>query len=101
MAAKSDHSRALPDGSASTRSTCCPASAKTCANQTADVVLPVPGLRLSSATLSGCTITVWQLGEAASAEGMQCSNAAMQYPRHYASRPQVAGMLAWAHLGGN
>ena len=28
-----------------------PASAKTCASQTADVVLPVPGLRLTKATL--------------------------------------------------
>src|SRR5450631_1369076 len=51
MAARSDHSRALPDGSASTSSTDLPAWAKMCASQTAEVVLPVPGLRLSKATL--------------------------------------------------
>src|SRR6266487_5854089 len=67
MAARSDHSRALPDGSASTRSTRLPAWAKMCASQTADVVLPVPGLRLSRATLSAVI------------------NAVLQYLRHYGS----------------
>src|SRR5579875_3146161 len=52
MAARSDHSRALPDGSAPTSSTRFPACAKTCASQTADVVLPVPGFRLARAMLS-------------------------------------------------
>jgi hypothetical protein len=51
MAARSDHSRALPAGSASTSSTLLPAMANTCASQTAEVVLPVPGLRLARATL--------------------------------------------------
>ena len=51
MAARSDHSRALPDGSASTSSTVRPDWAKMWASQTAEVVLPVPGLRLSNATL--------------------------------------------------
>ena len=51
MAARSDHSRALPDGSASTSSTVLPVWAKMCASHTAEVVLPVPGLRLSNATL--------------------------------------------------
>src|ERR1039457_774068 len=51
IAARSDHSRALPDGSASTSRTVLPAWAKMCASQTAEVVLPVPGLRLSRATL--------------------------------------------------
>ena len=51
MAARSAHSSALPEGSASTSSTVRPASAKTCASQTADVVLPVPGLRLTKAML--------------------------------------------------
>src|SRR6516165_1866542 len=60
MAARSDHSRALPDGSASTSSTLFPACAKTWASQTADVVLPVPGLRLASATLSPVT---WALSQ--------------------------------------
>src|SRR5215813_4536962 len=67
MAARSDHSRALPEGSASTRSTLFPAWAKMCASQTADVVLPVPGLRLSRATLSAVI------------------NAVLQYLRHYGS----------------
>jgi hypothetical protein len=52
MAARSDHSSALPDGSASTSSTLFPACAKTCASQTADVVLPVPGFKLARARLS-------------------------------------------------
>src|SRR5512146_3143905 len=60
MAARSDHSSALPAGSASTRSTCCPASAKMCASHTADVVLPVPGLRLSRAMLKAGTAAVLQ-----------------------------------------
>ena len=51
MAARSDHSRALPEGSASTSSTLLPAWANTCASQTAEVVLPVPGLRLARARL--------------------------------------------------
>src|SRR5690348_8045655 len=67
MAARSDHSRALPDGSASTRSTRFPAWAKVWASQTAEVVLPVPGLRLSRATLSAVI------------------NAVLQYLRHYGS----------------
>src|SRR6478752_4198010 len=67
MAARSDHSRALPEGSASTRSTRFPAWAKMCASQTAEVVLPVPGLRLSRATLSAVI------------------NAVLQYLRHYGS----------------
>ncbi len=58
--ARSDHSRALPEGSASTRSTLYPACAKTWASQTADVVLPVPGLRLARATLKAGTATVLQ-----------------------------------------
>jgi hypothetical protein len=52
IAARSDHSSALPDGSASTSSTLFPACAKTCASQTADVVLPVPGFKLARARLS-------------------------------------------------
>src|SRR5215475_984301 len=67
MAARSDHSRALPEGSASTRSTRFPAWAKMCASQTAEVVLPVPGLRLSRATLSAVI------------------NAVLQYLRRYGS----------------
>src|SRR5215470_1919560 len=67
MAARSDHSRALPEGSASTRSTRFPAWAKMWASQTAEVVLPVPGLRLSRATLSAVI------------------NAVLQYLRHYGS----------------
>ena len=51
MAARSDHSRALPEGSASTSRTLLPARANTCASQTAEVVLPVPGLRLAKARL--------------------------------------------------
>ena len=51
MAARSDHSRALPEGSASTSSTLFPARAKMWASQTAEVVLPVPGLRLARARL--------------------------------------------------
>src|SRR5208283_5479816 len=51
MAARSAHSRALPEGSASTSSTLLPAWTKMCASQTADVVLPVPGLRLAKARL--------------------------------------------------
>ena len=51
MAARSDHSRALPEGSASTSSTLLPARANTCASQTAEVVLPVPGFRLARARL--------------------------------------------------
>ena len=52
MATRSDHSTALPEGSASTRSRLFPACAKTCASQTAEVVLPVPGLKLARARLS-------------------------------------------------
>src|SRR5579862_3368864 len=52
IAAGSDHSRALPEGSASTSSTLLPACAKTWASQTAEVVLPVPGFRLARARLS-------------------------------------------------
>ncbi len=37
MAARSDHSRALPEGSASTKSTLLPARANTCVSQTAEV----------------------------------------------------------------
>src|SRR5690349_9814981 len=51
IAARSDHSRALPEGSASTSRTLWPACAKMCASQTADVVLPVPGLRFARARL--------------------------------------------------
>src|ERR1700684_2893292 len=68
MAARSDHSRALPDGSASTSRTALPAWAKMCASQTAEVVLPVPGFRLSRATLRA---------------GM---NAVLQCLRHYGTR---------------
>ena len=60
IAARSDHSRALPEGSASTRRTLFPAWAKTWASQTADVVLPVPGLRLARATLSPVTSALSQ-----------------------------------------
>src|SRR5690349_5170080 len=67
MAARSDHSRALPDGSASTSSTVLPDWAKMWASQTADVVLPVPGLRLSRATLRAGIYAV------------------LQYLRHYVS----------------
>src|SRR4029077_11897891 len=51
IAARSDHPRALPEGSASTSSTLLPARENTCASQTAEVVLPVPGLRLARARL--------------------------------------------------
>ncbi len=37
MAARSDHSRALPEGSASTKSTLLPARANTCVSQTAEI----------------------------------------------------------------
>jgi hypothetical protein len=49
---ESDHSRALPEGSASTRSTLLPAWAKTCASHTAEVVFPVPGFKLARARIS-------------------------------------------------
>ena len=69
--ARSDHSRALPEGSASTRSTLCPACAKTWASQTADVVLPVPGLRLARATLSPVT---WALSQRLTLFGTRAAN---------------------------
>ncbi len=75
--ARSDHSRALPEGSASTRSTLLPACAKTWASQTADVVLPVPGFRLARATLRPLTWAVSQrltgLGSRAGNVGTRCT----------------------------
>ena len=73
MAARSDHSSALPDGSASTSSTVCPASANTCASQTAEVVLPVPGFRLAKARLRPVI------------------KAVCQRPRHYRRQLRHAG----------
>src|SRR5215469_11293760 len=87
MAARSDHSRALPDGSASTRSTCRPASTKMCASHTADVVLPVPGLRLSKATLRAGIRTLLQLSVALPTPGM---HAVLQYLLHYGSNRPAA-----------
>src|SRR6266487_560258 len=91
MAARSDHSSALPEGSASTKSTVCPASAKTCASQTADVVLPVPGLRLTKARLRAVINAVLQClphhAMTATVTGGRCA------------RPQARqrGGLAWAY----
>src|SRR6185437_1532823 len=77
MAARSDHSRALPEGSASTRSTLFPACANMWASQTADVVLPVPGLRLARATLNPVTWALSQrlegFGSRAPHVGLRCS----------------------------
>jgi hypothetical protein len=73
IAAMSDHSRALPEGSASTKSTLFPASAKMCASQTADVVFPVPGLRLARARLSPVI----------SPSSVYPDSAVMQYLLHY------------------
>src|SRR5215470_7671042 len=77
MAARSDHSRALPEGSASTRSTLFPACAKTWASQTADVVLPVPGLRLARAILNPVTWALSQrlegFGSRAPHVGLRCT----------------------------
>jgi hypothetical protein len=60
IAARSDHSSALPEGSASTSSTRFPAWANTCASHTAEVVLPVPGFRLARARLSP---VIWALSQ--------------------------------------
>lgn len=90
IAARSDHSRALPDGSASTRSTCRPASTKMCASHTADVVLPVPGLRLSKATLRAGIPRLLQLNAAMPRAGM---HAVLQYPRHYGSHGVHGGSV--------
>src|SRR5215472_14218911 len=59
-----------------------------CASHTADVVLPVPGLRLSKATLRAGTPTLLQLSKAAHIAG---TSAVLQYLRHYGSRAVHAG----------
>ena len=48
---RADGKQLKADGSASTRSTRFPALAKTCASHTAEVVLPMPGLRFARARL--------------------------------------------------
>src|SRR5580698_110458 len=92
MAARSDHSRALPDGSASTSKTLFPASAKTCASQTADVVLPVPGFRLARARRIPVIQAVLQRGPLCGRRSLPCCHP-VPAPKHSATA-QVSALLA-------
>src|SRR6202044_2093041 len=84
MAARSDHSRALPEGSASPSKTLFPASAKTCASQTADVVLPVPGFRLARARRIPVIQAVLQRGPLCGRRSLPCCHP-VPAPKHSAT----------------